>query len=151
MKHSVKKGVFMKTIVFLVADYANLSIDRKLNIMGIFNQIFATNFPAIHPSMHLVIEVGMEPDEDIGPHKITVYRMNESQTEKIKIFEREFKFPPRTGGLMPKHTAIVGLRQMGFIEPGTYEFLLHINDRFLDKLPLHLAKAEVSIKDKKKG
>lgn len=133
----------MKTIVFLTADFANHSTDGKLNIMGVFNQISATKFPTVHPSMHLIIELGMEPGEDSGPHTMAVYRIDEAQTERITIFEHEFTFPPRKGGLMPKHTAIVGLRQVGFVAPGTYEFLLHINGHYFDKVPLYLEQIEV--------
>lgn len=143
MKHTIKKGVFMKTSVFLIADFANLSVDRKLNVMGVFNQIYATKFPAIHPSMHLVIEIGLEPGESFGPYKMTVLRINENQSEKLKVFENDFSFPQRKGALMPKHTSIIQLRQIGFVAPGTYEFVIHINDRFFNKLPLHLAKVKL--------
>lgn len=144
MIHISREGVAMKTIVFLTADFANLSSDRKLNIMGAFNQIYATKFPAIHPSMHLVIELGMEPGEESGPHAMALYRINEDQTERITIFEHEFTFPPRKGGLMPKHTAIIGLRQVGFVASGTYEFVLHINGHYFDKVPLYLEQLEIN-------
>lgn len=134
----------MKTLVFLTADFANLSSDNKLNIMGVFNILNSVKFPAAHPSMHLIIELGLEPGEDSGPHKMSVYRINESQTEKIQLFENEFHFPPWIAGLMPKHTAIVGIRQMVFPDPGTYEFVLHINDQYHSKTPLHLQQIEIS-------
>ena len=47
----------MYTSLFLCADYANLTGDGKLNIMGIFSTIFATQFPARHPSMHIIAKL----------------------------------------------------------------------------------------------
>lgn len=129
----------MKTLLFLTADYANITIDSKVNILGVFNQIFAAKFPARHPQFHLIIKLGLELGEEPTNRKMTVYLVGEDgNQEKIKIFEEVFGFSERTGGLVPEHTTILNLRDMIFPINGTYQFLLHIDDRFLDSLPLHL-------------
>jgi hypothetical protein len=38
----------------LLADYANITADGKLNIMGVFGRMAATRIPATHPSLYLV-------------------------------------------------------------------------------------------------
>ena len=53
----------MKLLLLMAADYANITGDGKLNVIGIFNDINAFNFPARHPSMHLVARLGAEPEE----------------------------------------------------------------------------------------
>jgi hypothetical protein len=53
----------MKQLLFLAADYANITGDGKLNVMGIFNDIYSFNFPARHSSMHLVARLGAELSE----------------------------------------------------------------------------------------
>jgi hypothetical protein len=50
----------MKPLLFLAADYASVTGDGKLNVMGIFNDINAFNFPARHSSMHLIAKLGPE-------------------------------------------------------------------------------------------
>src|SRR5919204_3250104 len=47
----------MRLSLALLADYANVSHDGKLNIMGIFGQIHAPQFPAVHAQMHLVLSL----------------------------------------------------------------------------------------------
>ena len=69
----------MKTLVFLTADFANLTGDNKLNIMGVFNQIFAQKFPARHPQFHLVIKLGLELGEEPKDRKLTIYLVGEDQ------------------------------------------------------------------------
>ncbi|MGB3906069.1 MAG: hypothetical protein WBB22_14235, partial [Anaerolineae bacterium] len=45
----------MKMTLALLADYANVSQEGKLNIMGIFDRIFTRAFPTAHPEMRLVM------------------------------------------------------------------------------------------------
>jgi hypothetical protein len=129
----------MKTLLFLTADYANLTQDNKVNILGIFNQIFAPQFPVLHPQYHLVVKIGLEPGEDPKNRKLNLYIVGEdANVAKVKIFEETFDFPERVGGLDPEHAVIMVLQGMVFPAPGTYQFLLHIDDRFLTSLSLYL-------------
>jgi len=130
----------MKTLLFLTADYANTTVDNKVNIMGVFNQIFASAYPARHSQFHLIVKVGLELGEETSNRKLTIYLVGEDgNTKKIKIFEEVFDFPERVGGLNPEHIAILNFRDFIFPESGTYQFLLHIDDRYLDTLPLYLS------------
>jgi len=45
----------MKARIAVLADYANVTADRKLNVMGVFNVINASRVPAIHRQMQLVV------------------------------------------------------------------------------------------------
>jgi len=53
----------MKIPLVLLADYANLTADGKLNILGIFNAIYAPSFPVLRPQMHLVFQFIVAPGE----------------------------------------------------------------------------------------
>lgn len=44
----------MKLLYLLLADYAFLSIDKKLNIIGVFENINAIRFPVTHPKFVVV-------------------------------------------------------------------------------------------------
>ncbi|MGA2505101.1 MAG: hypothetical protein ABSG01_13505 [Anaerolineales bacterium] len=129
----------MKTLLFLTADYANLTLDNKVNILGIFNQVFAMGFPTLVPQFHLVAKVGLEPGEEPNNRKLTLYLVGEdANAAKVKIFEQTFNFPERLGGLDPEHAIIIALQGMVFPKKGTYQFLLHLDDRFLASLSLYL-------------
>ena len=41
----------------VLADYANVTSDGKLNILGIFDRMNVLNLPAVHPQMNLVLRL----------------------------------------------------------------------------------------------
>lgn len=45
----------MKVTLAVLADYANITREGKLNILGMFDVIHAQNFPMTHPQMQLVM------------------------------------------------------------------------------------------------
>jgi hypothetical protein len=49
----------------LLADGANLSREGKLNILGVFDTIFARTLPTTHPQMQLVLRFEAD-SEDLG-------------------------------------------------------------------------------------
>jgi len=53
----------MDLTYLLAADYANITRDGKLNVMGIFSIINAPGFPAVHPQMYLVAQLTAGPFE----------------------------------------------------------------------------------------
>jgi len=129
----------MKTLLFLTADFANLTQDNKVNILGIFNQIFAHKFPTMHSQFSLVVKVGLETGEEPKNRKLTLFLVGEdANIARVKLLEETFNFPERIGGLDPEHSVIMNVRGMVFPVPGTYQFLLHIDDRFLSSLSLNL-------------
>ena len=47
----------MQVKLAVVADYANVSSEGKLNILGIFDRINVSDLPAAHPQMHLILRL----------------------------------------------------------------------------------------------
>jgi len=129
----------MKTLLFLTADFANLTHDGKVNILGIFNQVFATKFPTLYPQFDLVTKLGLEPGEERQNRKITLYLVGEDANQtRVKIYEDIINFPERVGGLDPEHAIIIKMQGVVFPAEGTYQFLLHLDDRYLSTLSLYL-------------
>ena len=53
----------MDVTLAVAADYANVSSDGKLNIMGIFQELTPPSFPAVVPQMYLVLSWDAGPAE----------------------------------------------------------------------------------------
>ena len=53
----------MDVTLAVLADHANVSDQGKLNILGIFDRILASNFPAVHPQLHPVLRFSASPAE----------------------------------------------------------------------------------------
>lgn len=54
----------LTTDIFVLCDYATVSQDQKLSIIGIFDQFFVANLPANWPRMFLVAVVRGEANEE---------------------------------------------------------------------------------------
>jgi hypothetical protein len=128
----------MKTLIFLTAENANLTIDNKINIFSIFNQINAPQFPTTFLHLTVVIKLGLELAERPDNRKITLFFAGEdSNTQQVKMMEDTINFPNRIGGLTPEHVMILNVNMIGFPEPGTYQFILHVDDQFQANLSLY--------------
>lgn len=66
----------------LLSDSALVSSDKKLSVIGIFDQIFTNKTPAMHSKMHLVGMVKGKPDSS---HEIRVRIEDPNGNELIPI------------------------------------------------------------------
>jgi hypothetical protein len=138
----------MKTLIFLTAENANLTQDNKINIFGIFNQINSVKYPAVHPSLSIVIKVSLELGEDPKNRKLTLYFAGpDANQQQVKMMENVINFPPRVGSIDPEHVMILNVNGLVIPKEGTFQFLLHLDDRFLSALSLNAALIEAVKKE----
>lgn len=133
----------MKLLTFLVADYANLSQEMKLNVMGIFNQINAHNFPARHQSLYVVIKLAPDFGEYAGSRSFTL-RLLDSDGGEVFSLTGPILIPETHGGRQRETQLILQLRDLVFPAPGTYAFVVLIDNRQVgDELPIELHRLEL--------
>ena len=65
-----------------MADYALIDQQGKLSVLGIFQHVWVSEFPAVHPRTHLVLRVRGRRTE-IGRHSIRIRFVNEQGTELL--------------------------------------------------------------------
>ena len=94
----------MKILMMVTADYASIEPQTgKLNIIGVFNQINAQEFPTSHRRMYLVIKIGGEIFDNPNPHKLSVALADEDGIEIVAI-EGEFEMLSSSPGILPQHS-----------------------------------------------
>lgn len=76
----------------VLADYANVSRDGKLNVMGIFDRVFARQLPSRFPPMQLVVRLEAAPSELEAEHTI---RVQLSDPDGRAVFDINGTFTPR--------------------------------------------------------
>lgn len=131
----------MKKILFLTADYANVTADGKINIMGIFNKIWAHQFPCVHPSFFLIIKIGLELGE-FEPQKNIKLKLFDEKGKLISdVFDKDVTFPSPKNGEFPEHQIIIEFKGVPFQNAGVYQYVLLIDNKQLDKLDLHVQQA----------
>ena len=134
----------MKPLLFLAADYANITGDGKLNVMGIFNDIFSYSFPARHSSMHLVGKLGAELGEYGQVRDFTIKLLDEDGNQ-IMDMSGQFEIPRGEKGRKPEVNLIFELKDVVFPKPGIYQFVLLVEKDHKSELSLYVNQIETPI------
>lgn len=84
----------MQVTFAVLADYANVSREGKLNVMGIFDRVFARQIPSRFPPMQLVIRLEAPVAELNTEHRI---RVQLAGPDDATLFDINGTFTPRGG------------------------------------------------------
>lgn len=124
----------MRINLAVLADYANVTGDGKLNILGIFDRINLMQIPAVHPQMHLVLRLDAHSAEQNRSHPVEI-RLQDP--EGVVIFEVKGEIVPRGEAGMPVSTnQILTLNNLQLEKIGDYVFVVLINHDVKAEVPL---------------
>lgn len=110
----------------VLADYANVSREGKLNVMGIFDRVFARQLPSRFPPMQLVIRLEARPEELGREHAI---RIQLSDPAGAALFDINGDFTPRgpEPGQPVSVNHVVGLADLPLQKTGVHTVVIWIN------------------------
>jgi hypothetical protein len=133
-----EKGGAMDVTVAVLADYANVSQDGKLNIMGIFQEVNPSEIPFVLPQMYLVLSLTAGPAE-VGLARTIRIPLLYSDGQEILSLQAQMRIPSsrRPGSRVLIHEAI-GLAGLTFPQAGDYAFHILIGDDDKATVPLHV-------------
>lgn len=128
----------MKLIYALLCDQAFLSIDRKVNIIGVFETINSASFPVNHSKFTLVGSIAATEDN----FKLVVDIVSEKTKQSIlqETQEREVKLPSNQE--KRNFNFIIEIINTTFPEAGNYTVEVKINNKLISSQNLILAKTE---------
>lgn len=129
----------MELDLAVVADAANVSQEGKLNILGVFDTIWAREFPVRHPAMVFVLRVRTD-FTDQGAHRMQVRLMDADGGQLFKA-EGALQVPAGQPGRAARPHIIMGLGGVTFERPGDYSFEVMVDDRHLKSVPLAVVQA----------
>jgi hypothetical protein len=119
----------MKVTLAVLADYANVSREGKLNILGIFDIIYAKAFPCVHNQMQLVIRFEADIGERGRQKSIEVQLIDEDAKQIMRLGGQMTIGEVKPGELFTTNQVLT-LQNVLFEKPGTYRF-----DIFVDNQP----------------
>ena len=135
----------MEARLLLLADYASLEAQTgKLNIIGAFNNIFSSSFPATHPMMYLVVRIAAELGEFNIERNLEVALFDEDGQEAWRTPRLPFTIPAPNGGRTGEFNAVLALQMMTFERPGRYEFRVFVDHDLEGIIPLDLVPVSLS-------
>ena len=111
----------------LLADYANITREGKLNVLGIFQTIGALSFPTAHPQMQLIFMWSADPTESNRERQIEI-QLCDSDGKKILGLSGPFRVPQGAPGRVVEGNEILNLNNLVFEKSGTYEFKILIDN-----------------------
>src|SRR5215216_3295754 len=133
-----EKGGAVEVKLAVLADYANVSQNGKVNIMGIFQEVNAPSLPFHLSQMYLVLtfEAG---GAEFGQQKQLRIVLLDSDGNERMVLEGELQVPrpPRQGSRAYINEAI-GLAGVPFEKAGDYEFAILVGGETKESVPLHV-------------
>lgn len=119
----------MKVTLAVLADYANITREGKLNILGVFDVIHAQNFPMTHPLMQLVMRFEADIAETGRTKKVEIQLMD-ADGKKVFALGGEFVIGPVKPGELYRSDHILTINNLKLEHDGDYRF-----DIFIDGQP----------------
>lgn len=128
----------MEVKLAVLADYANVSQDGKLNIMGIFQEINAPSLPFPLPQMYLVLTFEAGPAEFGSEKQLRVVLVDSDGNERMSL-EGQVKVPrPLRRGAPAYINEAIGLAGVPFDKAGDYHFAVLVGGETKETVPLHV-------------
>lgn len=123
----------------VAADNANVSTDGKLNIIGVFQEFTPEGFPAVVPSIALVISWDAEPVEFGTKKEVHISFMGPDPDEKISLPPVSLTIPeaPRPGERAIAHQ-ILTLQNLPLLRSGPHAFYLVVGGEPKARIPLYV-------------
>lgn len=122
----------------VLADYASVTQDGKLNIMGIFGEINPPLLPFALPMMYLVLVFEASPAE-IDTDKTIRVALLSGDGKQIIGLDQTVKVPkPKRPGTRVSMNAVFGMGGARFEQAGDYAFSVLIGGEEKKSVPLHV-------------
>ncbi len=120
----------------LIADAATIDSSGKLSILGIFDRIGTSSFPARHPHMVLILRFIAALNET-GTHQIGITLKDPAGKEVVGVDgEMQLGLGPAGGGGGIRVPHVLHLDGLVFPVPGQYAFDVRVDGEHHASLPL---------------
>lgn len=125
----------MRVTLAVLADYANISQEGKLNILGIFDRIAVGELPTSLPQMHFIMRLEAHAAERERSHAVEI-RLHDPDGQAV--FEIKGEVVPRGGlpGQPVLTNQILGINNLRLKQVGGYMFVVFVDNDLKAEVPL---------------
>lgn len=127
----------MNFIVGHLADAANISVEGKLNLLGIFQRIGSTEFPC-QLSCALVALFEADPFDRGVACPVRIELIDEDGQEMFRMEGMQVTVPDQPGNLLQTCNLIVNLRPLTLSKPGPHSFKVFVRERVVGEIRLQV-------------
>ncbi|MBI4545572.1 MAG: hypothetical protein HY703_10275 [Gemmatimonadetes bacterium] len=131
----------MQVKLALLADYANITAEGKLNILGVFDRIAVSELPAVHPQMQFILRLEAHPAERDRSHSVEL-RLHDPDGETV--FHLNGEIVPRGGkpGQALASNQIISINNLQLAKTGEYTFVVFVDNDLKAEVPLAVEQLE---------
>ncbi len=124
----------------VLADYAMVSKDGKLSIIGIFEKLYAPKCPVTHPQMYIVLSFEAKHADTGHNHKLEFQLIDADGNVQLS-FGGEMAMASPPPGENARFNHIVNLNNIVFKDFGIYEFKVIVNQEVRAGVPLKIVES----------
>jgi len=133
----LKKETAIKIELFTFCDFAQEN-GGKLTIVGTFDSIISRTFPCIHPQLSIVIRLRFDLWEfGIHSFRIETRDLDGEMTMNKISGNVEVK---GVGNATAVSHLVFSISNLQFKAPGLVTFVLYMDEKEIDSIPLHIRK-----------
>ena len=125
----------MKVRFALLADFSNITVEGKINIVGVFDILHAPEFPVRHLEMQLVMRFEADISEP-GQHKDIQVRLIHDRGQPILELNGSIVVSHPNPGDFLFFNQVLTLRNVVFPRAGDYQFDIYVDDELKFSVPL---------------
>lgn len=115
----------MHVTLALLADYANVTAEGKLNILGIFDRITVQELPAVHTQMHLVLRLEAGTADQNRPHNVEIRLQDPDGGTVVDV--RGDLMPHGVPGRTSATNQILTFNNVQLNRAGTHAFVVEVD------------------------
>ena len=116
----------MKVRFAVLADYVNVTQEGKINILGVFDFIYAAQFPTNHHEMQLVMRFEADITER-GQQKELQVLLIDQQGEKVLELNGRMTIGDAKPGDLLLFNQVLTFRNIAFKNEGDYQFDIYVD------------------------
>ena len=130
----------MQVKLVVLADYANITAEGKLNILGIFDRIQVATLPAVHPFMQFILRLEAHPAERDRKHKLEI-RLHDPDGQTVFDIGGELVSQGGRPGEPIATNQIIGINNLQLTKSGGYTFVVFLDNDLKAEMPLMVEQA----------
>ncbi|HUE96182.1 MAG TPA: hypothetical protein VMN39_05960 [Longimicrobiaceae bacterium] len=127
----------MRVLYALNCEHAEARADGRLDVHGVFHQLYAPGFPAKQDRMVLAIAVEWNAEGE-GRREFRIDLVDPSESPCLTISGHTDISPHTRGEPPPQTRLILPMEEVVFPQAGTYLFELDVGEEKVKVAPLHL-------------
>ena len=132
----------MRIDLALVCDYALIDQFGKLSMLGVFENLWIPQFPAVHPRVHLVVRLKGKRTE-IGDHTIRI-RFVSDEGKEIINGDGVVTFNEPPAGITEIESGTVLVFDLPLEKVGKYQFEVLVDQDLNATVPITVSQSPVN-------